>query len=201
MHPRILCPSRFHRQRQTGTGKNAGGHGKVGISCPGFLHSRQLIKRPRKAGELVARARLRRHLQLPAGIWTAIHQMTLNGKQDGFTMEDFRACANGGRYETRAGRDHCRGSGGGRKTLAGVHRRSERGRIVARPDHCCAPFVVSVEIGFRIPAACSWNLREPASAVGLLIPQSSGGFSTRWARASRRSGSNGQELPVFRSAG
>lgn len=28
----------------------------------------------------------------PAGTWTARHQMTLNGKQDGFALEDFRAC-------------------------------------------------------------------------------------------------------------
>ena len=29
----------------------------------------------------------------PAGAWTATHQMTLNGKRDGFTLDDFRACA------------------------------------------------------------------------------------------------------------
>lgn len=29
----------------------------------------------------------------PAGAWTARHQMTLNGKQDDFTLADFRACA------------------------------------------------------------------------------------------------------------
>ena len=29
----------------------------------------------------------------PAGDWTAPHQMTMNGKRDGFTREDFRACA------------------------------------------------------------------------------------------------------------
>ena len=29
----------------------------------------------------------------PQGRWTQSHQMTLNGRQDGFTMEDFRACA------------------------------------------------------------------------------------------------------------
>ena len=29
----------------------------------------------------------------PSGPWTARHQMTLNGKRDGFTMEDFRVCA------------------------------------------------------------------------------------------------------------
>ena len=29
----------------------------------------------------------------PAGSWTATHQMTLNGKRDGFTLEDFTACA------------------------------------------------------------------------------------------------------------
>ena len=29
----------------------------------------------------------------PAGLWTATHQMTLNGKRDGFALEDFRACA------------------------------------------------------------------------------------------------------------
>lgn len=29
----------------------------------------------------------------PAGAWTASHQMSLNGKRDGFTLEDFKACA------------------------------------------------------------------------------------------------------------
>ena len=29
----------------------------------------------------------------PAGAWTASHQMTMNGKRDNFTMEDFNACA------------------------------------------------------------------------------------------------------------
>lgn len=29
----------------------------------------------------------------PSGKWTSQHQMTLNGKRDGFTLEDFRACA------------------------------------------------------------------------------------------------------------
>ena len=29
----------------------------------------------------------------PSGAWTAQHQMTINGKRDGFTMEDLRACA------------------------------------------------------------------------------------------------------------
>lgn len=29
----------------------------------------------------------------PSGDWTSTHQMTLNGKRDGFAMEDFRACA------------------------------------------------------------------------------------------------------------
>jgi serine/threonine-protein kinase HipA len=29
----------------------------------------------------------------PAGDWTARHQMTMNGKRDGFTLADFRACA------------------------------------------------------------------------------------------------------------
>jgi serine/threonine-protein kinase HipA len=29
----------------------------------------------------------------PAGDWTATHQMSMNGKRDGFTLEDFRACA------------------------------------------------------------------------------------------------------------
>ncbi|MFA5192859.1 MAG: HipA domain-containing protein [Verrucomicrobiia bacterium] len=29
----------------------------------------------------------------PSGTWTATHQMTLNGKRNGFTREDFRACA------------------------------------------------------------------------------------------------------------
>jgi serine/threonine-protein kinase HipA len=30
----------------------------------------------------------------PSGVWTASHQMTLNGKRDAFTMDDFKACAN-----------------------------------------------------------------------------------------------------------
>ena len=29
----------------------------------------------------------------PSGKWTASHQMTVNGKRDNFTMEDFKACA------------------------------------------------------------------------------------------------------------
>ena len=29
----------------------------------------------------------------PSGRWTSTHQMTLNGKRDGFTLEDFQACA------------------------------------------------------------------------------------------------------------
>ena len=29
----------------------------------------------------------------PAGRWTASHQMMMNGKRDGFTLADFRACA------------------------------------------------------------------------------------------------------------
>jgi serine/threonine-protein kinase HipA len=29
----------------------------------------------------------------PSGAWTARHQMTLNGKRDGFTREDFEAAA------------------------------------------------------------------------------------------------------------
>jgi serine/threonine-protein kinase HipA len=29
----------------------------------------------------------------PAGAWTAQHQMSMNGKRDGFTLGDFRACA------------------------------------------------------------------------------------------------------------
>ena len=29
----------------------------------------------------------------PAGAWTAAHQMTLNGKRDGFTLADFETCA------------------------------------------------------------------------------------------------------------
>jgi serine/threonine-protein kinase HipA len=29
----------------------------------------------------------------PSGVWTATHQMSMNGKRDAFTMADFRACA------------------------------------------------------------------------------------------------------------
>jgi len=31
----------------------------------------------------------------PSGKWTSKHQMSINGKRDGFTLEDFRACAAG----------------------------------------------------------------------------------------------------------
>ena len=41
----------------------------------------------------------------PDGKWTSTHQMTMNGKRSGFTLEDFKACANSasmkrGRAET-----------------------------------------------------------------------------------------------------
>jgi serine/threonine-protein kinase HipA len=44
----------------------------------------------------------------PDGAWTAQHQMSINGKRDGFTIEDFRACAKSammkrGRAETIVG--------------------------------------------------------------------------------------------------
>jgi serine/threonine-protein kinase HipA len=29
----------------------------------------------------------------PSGDWTATHQMTMNGRREGFTLADFRACA------------------------------------------------------------------------------------------------------------
>jgi serine/threonine-protein kinase HipA len=29
----------------------------------------------------------------PEGLWTSSHQMTMNGKRDNFTVEDFKACA------------------------------------------------------------------------------------------------------------
>jgi serine/threonine-protein kinase HipA len=29
----------------------------------------------------------------PSGLWTATHQMTMNGKRDNFTLEDFKSCA------------------------------------------------------------------------------------------------------------
>ena len=29
----------------------------------------------------------------PEGLWTSSHQMTMNGKRDNFTLEDFKACA------------------------------------------------------------------------------------------------------------
>ena len=32
----------------------------------------------------------------PSGAWTSAHQMTMNGKRDGFTLEDFKACADAG---------------------------------------------------------------------------------------------------------
>jgi serine/threonine-protein kinase HipA len=35
----------------------------------------------------------------PVGSWTAVHQMTMNGKRDGFTLADFRACAQSARMK------------------------------------------------------------------------------------------------------
>lgn len=32
----------------------------------------------------------------PSGAWTSAHQMTMNGKRDGFTIADFKACAEAG---------------------------------------------------------------------------------------------------------
>lgn len=32
----------------------------------------------------------------PSGAWTSAHQMTMNGKRDGFTIQDFKACAEAG---------------------------------------------------------------------------------------------------------
>ncbi|MGB7208362.1 MAG: HipA domain-containing protein [Pyrinomonadaceae bacterium] len=32
----------------------------------------------------------------PTGAWTSAHQMTMNGKRDGFTIQDFKACAAAG---------------------------------------------------------------------------------------------------------
>src|SRR5665811_2138147 len=29
----------------------------------------------------------------PSGLWTATHQMTMNGKREDFTLEDFKSCA------------------------------------------------------------------------------------------------------------
>jgi serine/threonine-protein kinase HipA len=29
----------------------------------------------------------------PSGLWTATHQMTMNGKREGFTLDDFKGCA------------------------------------------------------------------------------------------------------------
>jgi serine/threonine-protein kinase HipA len=29
----------------------------------------------------------------PSGVWTGQHQMSLNGKRDEFSLDDFRACA------------------------------------------------------------------------------------------------------------
>jgi serine/threonine-protein kinase HipA len=47
----------------------------------------------------------------PSGAWTAHHQMTLNGKRDDFSLEDFRSCAKAasmkrGRAETILGEVH-----------------------------------------------------------------------------------------------
>jgi serine/threonine-protein kinase HipA len=35
----------------------------------------------------------------PNGEWTAKHQMTMNGKRDGFTLSDFRACEKSARMK------------------------------------------------------------------------------------------------------
>jgi serine/threonine-protein kinase HipA len=36
----------------------------------------------------------------PNGRWTARHQMTVNGKRDGFTLADLRACAEVGQLRS-----------------------------------------------------------------------------------------------------
>jgi serine/threonine-protein kinase HipA len=35
----------------------------------------------------------------PSGAWTAMHQMTVNGKRDGFSRSDLRACARSARLK------------------------------------------------------------------------------------------------------
>ena len=41
----------------------------------------------------------------PRGKWTARHQMSINGKQDGFTLDDFRACARSASLRRNLARD------------------------------------------------------------------------------------------------
>ena len=58
----------------------------------------------------------------PSGNWTASHQMTLNGKRNDYTLEDFKACARSRLHEARPGRnDYQRGTGKD-CTLAGLCR-------------------------------------------------------------------------------
>jgi serine/threonine protein kinase HipA of HipAB toxin-antitoxin module len=54
----------------------------------------------------------------PAGAWTGTHQMTLNGKRDGFTREDFVRPL--GAHEARARCDDSGRSSDCGETLAGV---------------------------------------------------------------------------------
>ena len=62
----------------------------------------------------------------PSGSWTARPQMTLNGKRVEFTLEDFEVCAKSSLM--KRGRDHHRGSAGGRGAVAGICRRGARRR-------------------------------------------------------------------------
>jgi serine/threonine-protein kinase HipA len=95
----------------------------------------------------------------PAGTWTARHQMTLNGKQDGFALEDFRVC----------------------EKVAGL----KRGRAAAILDEVTAVVANWVTYAARAGVSSEWkdriqaNLRLAISPRSLARARPSAGFRPR----------------------
>ena len=64
------------------------------VACNHDDHVKNIAFLMNKAGEWsLAPAFDMTYSYNPEGVWTASHQMTLNGKRDNFTLEDFNACA------------------------------------------------------------------------------------------------------------
>ncbi len=74
----------------------------------------------------------------PGRDWTSTHQMTINGKRDNFTIDDFKTCAKTAIHETGACRVNHLGSAGCRVEVERVCRRCWRTRCDARKDSSCA---------------------------------------------------------------
>ena len=91
----------------------------------------------------------------PAGRWTARHQMTLNGKRDGFATDDFLHCASDAAIACRRARALCRAVASG-VPLAGIRGTGRRGIGQARSHRTgLAGYVVRriMWTGSRSPAS------------------------------------------------